>query len=188
MRAYTGIGSRVTPPDVIVQMQKLAKFLAKQGFTLRSGGAKGADTAFETGCDAVQGQKRIFLPWQNFNGNPSKLYGVTRGARDLAAKYHPNWEFLLPSVRDLMGRNSYQILELDLQTQTEFVCCWTKDGKVDGGTGQALRIANHLGIPIINFGSMKLPEIEDRIRELVSCVPSKPLGVSDAKPIIPPTV
>lgn len=167
MNAYAGIGARITPPEVLILMQKVGKFLAKEGFTLRSGGAKGADTAFEQGCDEVGGAKEIFLPWKCFNGHSSKLYGHTQAAYKMAKLYHPKWEFLLPTVREMMARNSHQVLGLDLNDPVKFICCWTKNGMVDGGTGQALRIANALKIPIVNFGSMKLPEVDLKIRELI---------------------
>lgn len=66
-----------------------------------------------------------------------------------------------------MGRNTYQILELDLQTPVEFVCCWTRNGEIDGGTGQALRIAIDMGIPIFNFGSMSLDSISEQVKDLL---------------------
>jgi len=47
---YTGIGSRKTPYQVQQQMQRIAQFLAKKGYTLRSGSANGADSAFEEGA------------------------------------------------------------------------------------------------------------------------------------------
>lgn len=50
-----------------------------------------------------------------------------------------------------MSRNSYQVLEKDLNTPVEFVLCWTKDGKASGGTGQAMRIAKDKNIPIFNL-------------------------------------
>ena len=42
-RAYAGIGSRETPDQVLQIMTDLAVALAKEKFTLRSGGAGGAD-------------------------------------------------------------------------------------------------------------------------------------------------
>ena len=71
---YAGIGSRSTPDNVLGIMEKLGIVLAKKGFILRSGGADGADKAFEKGCDLASGQKEIYLPWKGFNGNNSSLY------------------------------------------------------------------------------------------------------------------
>lgn len=65
---YTGVGSRETPNDVMKVMYKFAQKMALHGAVLRSGGADGADTAFEWGCDKKQGMKEIYLPWNGFNG------------------------------------------------------------------------------------------------------------------------
>ena len=59
---YTGIGSRKTPIEIINKMIKLGQILGKHGYILRSGGANGADKAFEQGCDNVLGKKEIYLP------------------------------------------------------------------------------------------------------------------------------
>ena len=57
---YTGVGSRKTPKDVLELMVKIAIKAAQNGYTLRSGGAEGADKAFEHGCDMVKGPKEIY--------------------------------------------------------------------------------------------------------------------------------
>jgi len=86
---YTGIGSRQTPPNVIATMEKIARRLADRGFTLRSGGADGADTAFERG--AGSGSTEIYLPWKGFNSSSSPLYDLSSmpAAMDLARTIHP---------------------------------------------------------------------------------------------------
>lgn len=58
MKIYAGIGSRKTPKKILEQMRNISSFLAKEGYTLRSGGADGADSAFEDGCDLVLGEKK----------------------------------------------------------------------------------------------------------------------------------
>lgn len=160
---YAGIGSRTTPPEVLKKMEAAGRAMAVLGFTLRSGGAEGADEAFERGCDLRNGAKEIYLPWQHFRKNPSPLFGSTKEARAIAKQYHPNWEVLGDRARDFMGRNSFQILGRDLQTPVTFVLCWTPGGKTIGGTGQALRIAEDRGIPIINFATHTDDEISDFI-------------------------
>ena len=62
---YAGVGSRETPQDVLKIMWKIGKHLADKGYTLRSGGARGADAAFENGCDSVMGSKEIFYANNN---------------------------------------------------------------------------------------------------------------------------
>jgi hypothetical protein len=51
-RTYTGIGARRTPSDVLDLMHSLAMRLSG-GWVLRSGGADGADRAFEEGAAIV---------------------------------------------------------------------------------------------------------------------------------------
>jgi hypothetical protein len=63
MKYYTGIGSRVTPKVVLDAMEIIGNHIAIHDYALRSGGANGADAAFESGCDQIQGPKEIYLPW-----------------------------------------------------------------------------------------------------------------------------
>ena len=153
---YTGIGSRKTPKDILEFMTKQAKLLQYHGYTLRSGGANGADTAFETGIN----NKDIYLPWQHFNNNLSTEYTeLCKGAFDIAAVTHPYWSSLSGVVKKLMARNVYQVLGKDLNSPSEFVLCWTPDGcesskeynKHTGGTGLAISVACNYGIPVYNL-------------------------------------
>jgi len=146
---YAGIGSRQTPEPVCNYMVLIAHKLSLAGYILRSGGADGADKAFEIGAD--KDKKEIFLPWKGFNNNPSPLYHLTDEATELARKYHPKWKNLTPSARSFHTRNCYQILGYDLKTPVDFVICWTADGKASGGTGQAIRIATAYSIPVYNL-------------------------------------
>jgi hypothetical protein len=140
-------------------MQQLASYFSTIGWVLRSGGADGADKAFEQGCTNVSGKKEIFLPWYGFNGNASQLYDIPEKAYDIAKQYHPNWNNLTNKVKRLMARNTQQILGADLTTPSTFVVCWTPDGCVShntrtcdtGGTGQAISIASTVNIPVINL-------------------------------------
>ena len=68
-RYYTGIGSRETPPEALQTMARCARWLAEHGLVLRSGGAPGADTAFESGVDQADA-KVIYVPWDGFQGHP----------------------------------------------------------------------------------------------------------------------
>ena len=49
-KTYAGIGSRRTPPEILRLMERMALILSGAGYTLNSGGAKGADSAFENGA------------------------------------------------------------------------------------------------------------------------------------------
>lgn len=149
---YAGIGSRETPNDVLVYFSKVAAFLSTKGFVLRSGGAGGADKSFEVGCDRFNGLKEIYIPWKGFERSDSNLVVSNVKAFEIAEKFHPNWQRLSSGAKKLQARNCHQVLGEDLETPSNFIICWTKKGKGQGGTGQALRIANHYGIPIFDAG------------------------------------
>lgn len=152
MPYYAGIGSRETPPKILAEMTKIAIELEKRGWVLRSGGAAGADSAFESGVSSPR-MKEIYLPWPGFNGNSSPLHSTPAWAEEIAAEFHPRYHSLSQGAQKLMARNSKQIFGNDsLAHRTKVVICWTPGGATTGGTGQAIRIATHYGIPIINMG------------------------------------
>ena len=144
---YAGIGSRETPLDILQMMKEIAIYLSEKGYILRSGGANGADSAFEEGST----EKQIFLPWKGFNKNNSSFYNIPEKAFEITSQFHPAWDNLTLPVRKLMARNAMQVLGPDLQTLSEFIVCWTKYGRYSGGTGQAIRIAEHYNIPVYNI-------------------------------------
>lgn len=137
MKYYAGIGSRTTPEHVLERMQRLAGILEGKGYTLRSGGAKGADSAFERGC----GRSEIYLARED---NPIWCKAFTE-------LFHPAPDRLSDYARQLMDRNSLIMLGLNGNTPVDFVVCFTDNGKAKGGTGQAIRMAQWLGITVYNF-------------------------------------
>ena len=152
-RFYVGIGSRKTPFPIIRLMEAVAVRMAKASVVLRSGGADGADTAFERGCDSVNPKlKQIFLPWAGFNGRRSQFNRPTDAMMQLAARYHPAWRRCKQSVRNLHARNCGQLLGLNLDSPASIIICWTAGGESVGGTAQALRIAADFKVPVINLG------------------------------------
>lgn len=158
IKIFAGIGAEDTPDDICKEMTRFATMMAKKGWILRSGGAPGADTAFEKGYEEYPGLKEIYLPWKGFNKNPSPLHTVSQQAINIAAKHHPAWNNVIKkeaSVK-LLGRDSYQILGLDLNSPCDLVVCWTKDGKKVGGTAQAMRIAEAWNIKIMNLAEYKV--------------------------------
>lgn len=166
---YAGIGSRNTPPAMLARMQQAAERLAAMGYTLRSGAASGADSAFEDGAGE---KKEIFTPWEGFGGRQTPYSSPTREAMDVAAAVHPSWQKLTNAVKLLMARNSHQILGLDLRSPVDFVVCWTPDGAeleqdrtlATGGTGQAIALASRWGIPVFNFAN---PDAGIRLRDFL---------------------
>lgn len=173
---YAGIGSRNTPAPTLSWMQKIAAGLARVGYTLRSGAAAGADTAFEQGCDAAQGLKEIWLPWQGFNKHPS-LFLPTQAHVDKAQPLHPKWEGLSQGAKKLHSRNAGQVFGTTLDEPVRFVICWTPDGCEEhatrsyktGGTGMAISLASLEGIPVFNLAKAgaldRLLAFEPKLKE-----------------------
>lgn len=146
---YAGIGSRETPPDVLKKMTSWAYYLDGCGFILRTGGARGADQAFEAGAGP---ETRMYLPWRGFEGKEGIVCGASERLAAVAEKFHPAWGRLSQGAKRLMTRNVAQVLGDDNETvPSKFVLCWTPGGKAGGGTGQAIRIAKHYGIPVFDL-------------------------------------
>lgn len=162
---YAGIGARKTPMPMRLLMTRIATRLDALGWTLWSGGAEGADEAFDHQVTRAE----IFLPWPGFSetGQRMSLLPVgpnvivhdrptVRAAR-IAAQYHLGWGDLSRAVQRLMARNVHQILGADCMSPCSMVVTWTPDGSTGittartGGTGQALRIAHDRKIPIFNL-------------------------------------
>lgn len=145
-KIYTGIGHRQIPEEIFALFKKISTELAKRGFILRSGGAVGADSAFEEGCDSAKGKKEIYLPWRNFNNNPSLLYDVSTQCVAYAREIIPNFKNMKSGTQLLTARNIYQIMGQDLKTPTDLVICYCSR---NGGTANALKMAKYFDIKMI---------------------------------------
>lgn len=157
---YTGIGSRITPEYIGVGMISIAKDMAKKGYILRSGGAPGADTYFETGCDLVGGNKDIYLPWNGFNGLESPSHHILDNlpnieeARQLVKDVHRSWNRLTDGGKKLHTRNVYQVLGKDLHSPSSSVYYWSPSntrGEISGGTRTAVKLAQSWNLPCYNL-------------------------------------
>ena len=153
---YTGIGSRETPIEVMIRMTTVAHLLRKKYYKLRSGGADGADTAFEAGADNFM---EIFLPYKKFNGrehngdqfiDASKLSTAYK-ARMVAEDIHPAWGSMTDGGKKLHTRNVFQVLGRGLNYPSAFLICWTLDGRTKGGTRTAIVLAERNSVPVYNL-------------------------------------
>jgi hypothetical protein len=164
--AYAGIGSRKTPPDMLSLIEALAARLAGDGWVLRTGLSPGADQAFYRGAMSGAGDVELYLPWPGFQsgarlevegGRLRLLCEPSPPAWQLAPRFHPRWAELADDARRLLARDGDLLLGVGLLDPVRLVACWTADGSLDGerlyedGTGQALRIAHHHGIPVLNL-------------------------------------
>jgi len=132
---YAGIGSRKTPKNICTIMSSLAAKLSNSNYILRSGGAGGADTAFENGSE----DSIIYRP-KDATGDSIKL----------ASKFHPAWDMCNGYVRKLHGRNAQIILGDSLKDPAEFVICWSANESA-GGTSIGIKIARAHDIPVYNL-------------------------------------
>lgn len=160
---YTGVGSRKTPAEIRQIISKIAKRAAQLKMTLRSGGAQGADLAFEWAAKRVPDSPR-----------PEIFYAsdASDECRKLAAQVHPAWHRCSEFARNLHGRNVFQVLGRSLDDPSRFLVCWTPDGAEceaecsirTGGTGTAIWMACRNHIPVFNLAR---PNTLPRLREFV---------------------
>ena len=135
---YAGIGARATPAAVLANMTVMAGWLARAGWTLSTGGADGADSAFAAGAPAEQ--RTVWLPWQGYNGHRGPDCRVLSQAAlaacmEIAAPLHPAWERCSPAVRKLHARNVAILLGERLDRPVDAVVCWSERGAAVGGSG-----------------------------------------------------
>lgn len=172
---YTGVGTRniKSGTHVYSLLVALGTKLATQGYILRSGAADGADTAFERGCDAVSGDKEIYIPWYGFNGKQVQLgdpyyVGISPEAEDIANSIHPAWQVCLQGAKKLHTRNIFQVLGLSLSEPSKFLVCYAdvdKQGVPVGGTRTAWICAQNNKIPCYNlFFKEHLTRIEEFVK------------------------
>lgn len=167
---YAGVGSREAPDDILVVMENFARFAALRGDTLSTGAAYGADEAFMSGARSVHGSKAtIYAPWDGYLTTarvlPYWYVSTSVCARSLllASQVHPAWDRCSDKAKRLHARNGYVVLSLSLRTPVDFIVAWTQDGRLVGGTGQALRIAKTHDVPILNLGKFDAGQSEDRL-------------------------
>lgn len=181
----TGIGSRTTPASEQAKMTEFARAVVRHGGIVRSGGARGADTAFALGL--APANQEIYLPFANFQGvkNGEGVFvldalpsDVRVAALAIAKRFHPNWSAVEnkgQAAVKLMTRNVFQVLGRNLNDPSHLVVMWAKGTRttvakkdslnrifdVDGGTGLAVRLAHSLHIPVLHT---QLPEHENILR------------------------
>lgn len=181
---FAGVGSRETPPEILSLMYHVGFFMGHLGWGLSSGGAAGADDAFQRGmtdCPACQPvrQLRIYLinrHWELYRPDPSRgLYNSLEftdtwdQAIEIATAARGSFERLGPAGRDLHTRNVFQVLHHTLKRPVQQLICWAKPvgrhGRVNGGTNTAVTIALQHDIPVMN---LYLDEHRQRAEEFVT--------------------
>lgn len=151
---YSGCGARSTPDAVLKEMEQLATDLESYGFSLRTGGALGADTAFLDGIKTNPERVELYLPWKGYNGYTSPYTGVHPQVINYASMYHPNWHACSEGVRKLHGRNLHIVAgaNIAIPQPSLFMLAYTPEGNATGGTGVAIAMADSYFVPVFDFG------------------------------------
>ena len=177
---FAGVGARPwteekptgAPPGIVRMMEEISGKLAQAGFGLRSGAAEGADMACQKGVLWHKGVAQIFLPQRRFNGfepDRSTFFHIespllVEEANRYTRLLHPTGARLSGFARGAMDRNAFQAYGPALETswspatagdpfaRSSFMLVYTNQGKEIGGSGHAIRLAKHAGLPVINLG------------------------------------
>jgi hypothetical protein len=171
---YTGVGSREQFSELMDKMTAVANYLSDNNFILRSGGAGGADTAFQSG--ASPHKTEIWIPWSSFK--PKNIKGQYKVLTDdkfkIAREYIlgnniiPWFDRMKQGAQKLHARNYYQVFG-DNNMPSEFLLYSAPviNGEVKGGTRTAVEIAKLENIPVFNIS--KSDEL-NKFRSFISAV------------------
>ena len=184
--SYTGVGSRETPPDVLILMRRIGYVMAMKGISLRTGEADGADHAFYKGViDAndihgVKFKNEVFVA-----GGPKEYHYVNdivnifssdlmstapiQGFRETAVRIRGSWDNLSYFGAMCHIRSVAQVLGVDGNSPSRGMICWAKPVNpskmtdtqiqyVEGVTNTAYCTAILHNIPVYN-----LHELEHRV-------------------------
>lgn len=156
-KPYVVTGNKEAPPSIVAELESLVKRIEALGYTTRTGGLDGVDSAVEK----VSTKLELYLPWKGFAEKESKLYWNDDLAMQAAKKYSPVFDNLKPVVQAFLAKNARMVLGTKFDSNALFLLCWSDDGaeaKKDvtsrtGNVGHVILIANSIGIPIFNLGN-----------------------------------
>lgn len=193
MTVIAGIGARSTPRLVREQLTELGGLCRRLGIWVRSGHAPGADYAWERGA---REKTLVYLPSTSFNRvarlmtphvvcltqpvkGPRPYHephaGAVRRAHQSIKDHHPSGGARGPGglsdkARPFHLRNYFQVMGAAAEEDpVAAVVFWAPEdpvGGVEGGTGQAVRIARSAGIPAWNLARLGRREIVERLRSM----------------------
>lgn len=164
MKRIACIGTR-QPLQHTELLERIGTFLAAAGYVISTGNAVGSDQAFARGANSVNpAQVELWLPWYSYerqaivHGNQVHP-GPQQWAYKLAEEHHPNWAACSRGATALHARNCHIVKGCTL-------CIALPGATRLGGTGQGMRVAEALGIPILN---LRKPEDLERVLAKLGC-------------------
>ena len=149
MKRVAMIGSRRVNDKQFSYMTSVAKAFAKRNWVICTGCAEGADYASMLGAD--KDHLDVYLPWKSYNSHiqdlvPARYVTFSKFKHqewiDSVHKYHPAPERLSRGAMSLHARN------FGILNGVDAVVAMPISDTDTGGTGQGMRIARELGIPL----------------------------------------
>ena len=188
---YAGIGTRNPIDEQRELCRKIGRYMAAKGWVLHSGGAAGCDNEFTLGA-ALQGiapqvgRVRIHLPWDQYNADLSlhasrfpervriSVLDPNDGEAFASVQLHPAAATLdLPAIK-LHARN-YRIIKPNDSTTCMFVVALPSDKLGGGETGQGIRIAESLNIPVVRLDQRTPDKVKAIIDALIQAAQQRSL-------------
>lgn len=179
-KPYAVAGNQNFPPEVKEQLERIARYLEKAGYTMRCGGMEG----FEEIAEKATTKNEIHLPWREFANKQSKFTYTTDRAMAVAKKFFPAFDGLKPAAQKFLAKNVRVMMGNDVKSPALFLLCWTEDGVESvkdktartGFTGHPIAIASALGIPIFNLGKQ---DAEQRLTFYIESIPNDEIKESE---------
>lgn len=159
--SYAGVGLADAPSSIVEGARHRAALLAERGWSLRSGGRNGFESALEIGALEGGGEPTIILPFEGFNGHLDGIsadrFGLYGRANRIAALVCPKWHSTRAAERREMAAVVFMLLGRNLRSPVRFLLCWGRPLRYtpEGGladapahVGFAIRLANEHDIPV----------------------------------------
>jgi hypothetical protein len=155
MKSVAIIGSRRINDHQFNYIVDIAHAFAERNWKIRTGCALGADYASMIGARSGGGNPSLYLPWLSYNkhlrspNDDITVYDdrLHQSWTNSVSNFHPAPSRLSQGAFKLMARN-YGIIE-----GADLVIAHPMSLTDLGGTGQGMRIARDLGIPLFNVFS-----------------------------------
>jgi hypothetical protein len=153
------------PEEKIDEYKQQVHVTCAAGTMVRTGAAPGADQLSADSALYLEEKVSLCLPWKGYQKEWRRIIprhlveelifdeSIHKEAADSVDKYHPNPLAVKSNFATfhLMGRN--YLIMVDPKTgpvgRVVALCYLDEQGKPKGGTGQAIRIAEALGIPTL---------------------------------------
>jgi hypothetical protein len=144
------IGTRKPDQNQILMATEVIRWLNVRNVIIRTGGAVGIDHL----AMRLATRLEVYIPWPGYNKTLIPSHAKTYCAQDTSLyrdkwfasvyKYHPNPIALTNGARHLHARN-YPIVDGVIMVNA------FPDERGEGGTGQGIRIAKDLNIPLFEY-------------------------------------